>query len=75
MIEVEIKAQSAGIVYKAEDGYRYETQQGSTANLDILDSSPLAASVKCHRCGEMGHKASSCKIKTGRNKKVICLYQ
>ena len=63
-----MKAQSVSRVYRAEDGCRYERQHGSTANLDIVDSSPLLSTVKCHRCGEMGHKASNCK--TGQNKKV-----
>ena len=63
-----MKPQSAGIVYRAEDGYRYERQHGSTSNLDILDTSPLPSSVKCHRCGEIGHKASNCK--SGRSKMV-----
>ena len=68
IIEVEMKAQSARIIYRAEDGYRYERQHGSTSNLDMLDNSLLASSMKCHRCGEMGHKATDCQ--TGYNKKV-----
>ena len=71
IIEVEMKPQSAGIVYRAEDGCRYERQHGSTTNLDMVmvDNSPLSmSSVRCHRCGEMGHKATNCQ--TGKNKKV-----
>ena len=62
-----MKAQSAGTVTRAEDGFRYERQHGSTSNLDMLDNSPLVSSMKCHRCGEMGHKATDCQ---GYNKKV-----
>ena len=70
IIEVEMKAQSARIIYRAEDGYGYERQHGSTVNLDFLENLPVTSSIRCHRCGETGHKATNCK--SGNNKKVSC---
>ena len=34
IIEVKIKPQQGGILYKAEDGCRYQRMHGSTTNLD-----------------------------------------
>ena len=67
IIEVEIKPQQEGILYKAEDGFRYQRMHGSTTNLDhyeknnVNDLSRQEVRVRCHRCGDMGHKAMDCK--------------
>ena len=63
IIEVEMKAQSAGIIYRAEDGFRYERQHGSTSNLDLLENFPVPPDVRGHRAGNW---------QAGKSKKVSC---
>ena len=56
IIEVEIKPQQEGILYKAEDGCRYQRMHGSTTNLDHYERNnvngffrqPVDEKVRCH---------------------------
>ena len=55
IIEVEIKPQQEGILYKAEDGCRYQRMHGSTTNLDHYERNnvngffrqPMDEKVRC----------------------------
>ena len=68
IIEVEIKPQTEGIIYRAEDGCRYMRCHGSTTNLENYETNntkdffrqPVAVDVRCHRCGDTGHKSMDC---------------
>ena len=65
IIEVEIKPQREGIIYRAEDNCRYQRCHGSTTNLENYETNNMRdffrqakeESVRCHRCGDMGHRS------------------
>ena len=87
IIEVEIKPQREGIIYRAEDNCRYQRCHGSTTNLENYETNNMKdffrqakeESVRCHRCGDMGHRSKDCKqevketslIKRSHRKKYV----